>query len=278
MIIIKRAIALVVLVPAIVGLLVAMGGVVGSWALNNAITQVGVGVLSAGADFVGVTLETGSRVETLLTNAQTLVTEVDSEIERVGPEFSQNNDILDGIAELLDTDLETIVSDANTFFGSIQRTALALADALDSVRSLPLVANDTETVDQNVFRDVATGMDALSGEIDRIIDVVRRAQENVTTGLITELTTATTQLSTRIAGLIAQINPINAELTTLQTSLLDAQADWTRLIDMISIILTILFVFIALAFLSLALHAWAYFVRPDHTLRSLIPLERRETG
>lgn len=276
MTIIKRIIAIIVLVFAILGMLVMIGGVAGSLAINNTITQVGVDLLTAGADFVGVTLEAGTQVETLLTDAQAVVVNIESEIERVGEDFSQT-DILDEIAEELDTDLETIINDVDMFFESIEQTALALADALDTVQSLPTVADDTESVNQNIFRDAAADIDALSSDVDSLVDIVQRGQTELTGEVVTGLTTATTQLNNSIDDLLAQITPINTELGDLQTDLIDAQTDWTRLIDTISLVLVVLFLFIALAFLSLALHAWSYFVQPDRTLRSLILPERRDT-
>lgn len=271
--IIKRIIAIIILLPAILGMLGMIAGMVGSWALNNTITQVGVDVLNAGSDFVGFTLDVGTQVETLLTDAQSVVTEVEGEIERVGDDFSQT-DIMDNIAQLLDTDLETIVNDIESFFASIQQTALALADALDAVRGLPL-ADDTESVNQNVFRDVAADIDALSGEINDLLALVERGKDELTFEVVSELTTATTQINNSVSDLVAQISTVKTELTTLQNDLVEAQTTWARLIDIISIVLSIVFSFLALAFLSLASHAWAYFVKPDHTLRSLIPLERR---
>ncbi len=44
------------------------------------------------------------------------------------------------------------------------------------IRSLPL-ASDTAQVDQNIFRDAATDIDALSGEIDSIVALVERGKK-----------------------------------------------------------------------------------------------------
>ena len=50
--IIKRIFAFVIMLPALLVFLGMVGGIAGSWAINNAITQAGIDVLTAGSDFV----------------------------------------------------------------------------------------------------------------------------------------------------------------------------------------------------------------------------------
>lgn len=257
--IIKRIIALIILVPAIISFLGMLGAIVGTWAFNNTVTQVGVDVLGAGSDFVGGTMQGIAEVETLLIDAQAVVGEIEDEIERVGDDINEGDAVLDGIAQLLDTDLETLIADIDAFFASIQQTALALADVVDALSDLPAVADETEQVDQNIFRNVAADLDALSGEIDTLLNLVQQGTEDLTEQVVTDLTAATNSLTTSIDELLAQLTTINTDLTTLQNDLVDAQTSWAQVIDLFSIGLTIIFLFIALAFLSLTVHAWAFF-------------------
>lgn len=275
MTVLKRVIAIVILILAILGLLVMMGGVIGSWAINNTVTKVGVDVLTAGADLAAVTLEAGTRVEKLLVEIQMVITNVENELARRDTGPGDGAVTSDDIAALLDTDLETLVSDAAAFFSSIEQIALALADAIDAASGLPIVAGDTEAVNQNIFHNVAGDIDALSSEVDDLLELVGRGAEQLNTQVVMELNTIIIQLNTRVTSLLTQLATINTELATLQTDLVKAQMDWSRIMDVISIVFTAIFLFVALAFLSLALHALAYFVKPDHSLRSLIPLEHR---
>lgn len=274
--IIKRIFALIILIPALLIFLGMIGGIVGSWAINNAITQAGVDVLTAGSDFVDGTLQSVSQVETLLFDAQTLVTQVEDEVERVGTDVTESTNILDDVADLVGIELDTVVNDIDTFFTSVQQTALAFANALDTIRRLPMVANSGAVqMDQNIFRDVADKVEELNNQLDSLIALVNRGKNGLTEEIVTELNDATTKINTQIGSLLSQIATINTDLTTLQTDLVDAQTGWAQVVDIFSIVLTIFFVLMALAFFSLTMHALAYFVKPDHTLRSLIPLERR---
>lgn len=273
--IIKRIIALLILVCAIIGWLGMLGGVVGNWVINYTVKQVGVDVLNIGVELAGAALETGTWVETLLLDVQIVGRAIETELEDVD---AGSDDSLDGIAALLDTDAAQLVADIDSFFALIERIALALAAVVDTVRNVPVLADESAPVDENIFRSVAVEIDALRSDVDSLIDTVDRGLDDLNEQVIAELNATTAQLNARIRSLLTQIVEINTELITLQPSLLEARTDWTRLVDVISIVVTIVFLFIDLAFLSLALHAWAYFVQPDHSFRSLIPLERRGEG
>lgn len=257
---IKRIIAVLILIPALFSFLLMVGAAVGSLLINDPVTEVGVSVLTAGEGFVGTTLDAIAQVDTLLVDAQSLVTDVESELDRVGDDLSEDTVILDGIAEMLDTDLATLVGDIDLFFSSVQQAALALADVLDALFTVPGLATDSDDrVDQNLFRDVADDVDALSGSIDNLLVLVQRGQEALSAEVIADLKDAAADLTDAIAALSTQIDTLTSDLTTLQTEFVTAQTTWTQLVDPTSIVLMIVCLFVALAFLSLTVHAWAFF-------------------
>ncbi|MFC1959984.1 hypothetical protein ACFLYO_04675 [Chloroflexota bacterium] len=268
----KKILAILVIGIAALGILLMAAGIIGAWRVNTQVTEVAVELATISEEVVTVGHDAATRVNTGLDTAQGIIVAVDEQATQLGEDVSANTVIIDLIEELLDVDLKGALVNINDTLNTVKDITASLADTVDAMNRLPFVAVEGLSSDRSIMREISDGIEALQTDVGAALVQTQERKEEIVGGAVEVVTDATTELSTEISTIQAKLDELIAELSALQSSLASLRENLPLIIDLICIALTLIFLFIALAFESLIMHAWAIYVKPDHTFRSLVPL------
>ena len=136
----KQVLAVVVMVLSVLLIILLVAGIVGTWMVNNTLTNGMVRVLT-GVDLVlGGTENALSGLDMAVGNDQDRVAVFDETVATAGENFVENPVVLMAIAERLDLGIGPAIEEVRGTVQSIRETALAAQNAVQALNALPFIS------------------------------------------------------------------------------------------------------------------------------------------
>ena len=250
----KRILAWTLVAISILGILICALGIIGSWLINEPLTD-GLLKLISGAEAAL------SRVENSLALAGDQIKEANSALtqareaaSQLGDRIENNSPILDLIAQTLNEGLGPAVQRIREAFLQIQERVLVVNNTIEALNRLPGIQLPTLTLQ----------LQALNDQADKIADAVQQLQKNISdfrSGIVENLAPLMNRVDRIAAFLTTLEQDVNAyldQVKNLQSAMQGMRAAIPSAIDKISILVSILFVWLILAQVSLLLVARVY--------------------
>jgi hypothetical protein len=266
----KRIVAVIVVVIVILGMLAVVGGLVGSWIVNNRVTAVTLNLLSAGEYAMIVTKDGLNKVDQRLDVSHERINKVDEVVITAGKELKETSLIGELIAETIGDELFPIIEGVGDTAVLIRDTATAVDSALRAIDSLPFISLDYIIPGANIFTEIADAITDLEISIDETVTEVQQWREE--------------EIETAVASITSEMDEWRGQVTEVQTILAEADSELNTSLDnidelrislprtfiMITVGINIALLFIGIAFLSLLFHAVAYLRDSDQSLKELL--------
>jgi hypothetical protein len=252
---IKRILAWITVVIAVIGILACLAGVIGSWAVNERLTN---GILSL---LSGVQVQLASIEDLLIRAGDHLQTtnealqSIQEAASQLGTRIEENTPILDRITGVFNERLLPSINTVREIFRPIREGVVAVNNSLEALNALPGVdlptlTNQLEALDQQIA-EVALAVEQLQGNI---ADLRAGVVENVLVPFLERIE----GITGTVTALLENVNAYIGQLDNLQAAVTNLQARIPGTIDLISFVLSIVFIWLALAQTSLVLVAWLY--------------------
>jgi chromosome segregation ATPase len=251
----KRIFTWIIIVISILGILACLAGVVGSWVINQRLTDRILSLLS------GVQTQLSSAEGSLvnardqLNTAKTALQSIHEVASQLGSNAEQNSPLLDKISTIFNEQLSPVINSIRERFNPIREAILSVNSKLETLNALTGLQLPTLTPQLNALND---RIQELSQAVQQLQTSIQEFKTGVVENLLTPFLAKLDQITNLVSNLEQSVNGFLDRIHNLQAAVTGLQASLPRTIDLITILLSILLIWMILAQISLILAGRVY--------------------
>lgn len=267
----KRILAWIVVVLSVVALLAVLAGIVGSWVIRNKVTDITVNLLTVGETAVTAANGAVNRIDDRLDMSQDRINTLETNITDAGANLQENSLVGQVIANNISDELALSINEARATAVSIADLIFALNDTIETANDIPFV--NLDGVVPQLISDAADDLVELNNSMTEFRTGVQERREERISNSVDFFTGLTAEMSAGVGDVQSNLNETSHELDELSERLAERKESLPRTFTLITVVVNLVLLFIALAFVSLLLHAWTFTKNPDQSLRQLVSTE-----
>lgn len=267
----KKIVAVIFMILSIAAIVVLIIALFGSWMVRGRLETASVKLLLAGENVIAVTQEGLDRVDTILETSQDKVTEIDSAVRDVGAGIRDSDPVFVQFLDSRGIDLRAGIDNATSVFKQLEANIVAINDAVDAIRTVPLLNLDAHLPTETRLQQVEVRMAQVREDIVALTDEVQTSRSDIIQGKFETVTGITARISGGLQSTQSELQEADARLTESAESMATLRVRLPRIYTMITILLNLVILLTILAFVSLFLHAWQYFKCTEQGLNGLMP-------
>lgn len=247
----KRVLAWVLVAVSVLGILVCALGILGSWMINNELTDSILKLLSGAQAALARADSALSQASTQLESANSAIATVRQTASELGDRFENNSPLLDRIIGILRDEVGPTIGRVRDLFLQVEDRVQSINGTIEVLNRMPGIELPTLDLEFQSIRD----------RVDKVEQAVQQLQKSILdfrSGLIKSLAPFTDKIDNIAAFLVRLEQEVNTYLTqvrALQVAVKDVQTRVPSIIDNITILVTILLLWNILAQVSLVLVA-----------------------
>lgn len=247
----KRVLAWVLVAVSVLGILVCALGILGSWMINNELTDSILKLLSGAQAALARADSALSQASTQLESANSAIATVRQTASELGDRFENNSPLLDRIIGILRDEVGPTIGRVRDLFLQVEDRVQSINGTIEVLNRMPGIELPTLDLEFQSIRD----------QVDKVEQAVQQLQKSILdfrSGLIKSLAPFTDKIDNIAAFLVRLEQEVNTYLTqvrALQVAVKDVQTRVPSIIDNITILVTILLLWNILAQVSLVLVA-----------------------
>ena len=254
--VVKKILAGLVIAISIIGIGVCLVGIFYSWSLNTPVTNAIEGALTGVEKFLTITDEGLSTVSDGLGEAGTAVTTVEDAFVEAGEIINETNlayELVDRtVGDTLFPKIEHVAGVAST----VTSTVVAFNETLEAANKIPFVEVPTLTTKLEEF---STKITQIQSEVQATRDELQTIKEEKVAKPVNAITDRTTRISSGLAEVEAAIGVVQSDIDASLAEVGVVKSEVARTIDLISIAVTIVLLWIILAQGALILFGFELF-------------------
>ena len=265
----KRVLAVVVGILAIVGILLMAGAIVGTWILNDQVTDLTLNLLDrvdTGIDRVDLV---ANQIDEQLEGINDTVKAIETAVLSLSGVLEENSIVVNLIQNLLGVDLAARADRAGQAIGSIRSAAETIDGALQTIDALPFVSLLDNRPNLEVFGDIAEGLEGLQNDVAETWAAVGERRTEILQRGVSIVTERTSKLSGRIDNIQELLGDVTSQLELLRGRIQETRETFPRTLDVLTLLSNFVLLLVALAFLSLFAHSVSLFKRPEQSFGEL---------
>lgn len=250
----KGILAWIVIVISVLGILICSLGIIGSWVINDPLTREVLSLLSRAETALARVEDTLTLADAQLNNASSAISTLQEAASKLGDRIEKNSPVLDRITQILRDELEPTVTKIRDAFVKIEERVQTVNNAIEMLNALPGIQLSTLDVQLEGPREKA----------DLVFDAVQQLRQNIEdfrAGIVQSLAPFMEKIDTIAAfleRLEQDVNTYLGQVKNIQSALANAKVNIPSTIDRISLILSVIFLWIAIAQAGLILVARLY--------------------
>jgi hypothetical protein len=245
--ILKRIVAVAVMVLSVLMVILFLAGIVGTWIASNAVTDATGQVLSSVGTVLGRTEQALTRLDTALGNARDRVDAFDESVATAGERFVENPVILTAISEKLDLGIGPAVDEVRGTVQTIRETALAAQSTVQALNALPFVSIGSSVGEEGRLQKLSDGVASLTESVQQIRDGVRGAKAEASTAVAGVLSRATSKLDAGLADIETAVSGYGAQVSALRTRVSDLKAALAFWLDVAAVVISLFLLWLIFA-------------------------------
>jgi len=268
-----RILAWAVIILSILGILMAVAGIGGSWIINNRLTE---GILSLLAA-IQTTLQQGeaalSQISDELQTVIDRINTIQDTAVQLGESAEENAPVIAELSRLVDEELVPRIDRVRETLRSIRESLVAINNVLITLNTLPGIELPTLT------DELQSASDRL-GELRQAVQEERTAIAEFRTGVVEEVVgrfiARTDTLLDRAASIKTNVDNYKGQIVRLRSGVETLQSKVPVWIDWSTAAATLVILWFVLAQAALGLASWVY-LRTGKMVWQLMP-SKKPTG
>lgn len=252
---INRFFAWVIIVAVVVGILVGVVAIAGSWAVNERVTGEILSILDGIQTGLSVLENSLLRLDTAVSSSRELVQTIISAAGQLGENFEAGSPLLDLLSKSVNEDL---VSKIN----SVRETAIALRDAVATFNATLVAVNAIPGIEVPTLTDELQTVSDRLADLALIVQDLRSLVAQVKSGVVDTLVTPITQMATRIEDELAAVQSVlqgfMGQVDTVQAAIATLQSQVPVWIDILTVIVSLVLLWLIIAQLTMLAVARGY--------------------
>lgn len=257
--IVKRILAVIAIVISLVFLIVCIGGIVFSWSINTPLTETTTRVLT-GFERVLQAADNGlERVDTRLSEAQTNVQTFEDRIQEAGETLSETSIVYQVLDRTVGDELFPKIETAGETVRSVADSVVAFNETLEAINEIPRVEVPTLTED---LQRASDRMAEIQSDVEETRAELRSIREEAVSKPVNAITERTQRISTGLENVQAITSEAQFNIEQNQESISEVRESVPGFFDLISAILTFIFLWLGLGQVGLIVLSWGVFRSP----------------
>ncbi len=269
----KKIIAAIFMILSIIAIIALIVALFGSWVVRGRLETISVDMLLAGETAIEKTREGLVRVDGLLDESTVVVTEVDAKVRAVGDDLKAKETAVTEVLQTVGIDLAPSIEQAQARFEQIAANLVAINDAVDAVRAIPLLGLDSSLPDVTRLQEIEDSLAQLISDVNQLRSDLRDRRAEIIDGKLSIVTDLTGGLAEGLTTSQERLQETDVRLAENAEAMAELRERIPGIYTMITILLNLIFLLTIIAFISLFLHAWQYFSCIEEGLKGLMPGE-----
>ena len=257
--IVRKIVAVIVMIVCVIMFIASLGGVFGAWWANAQANQVVADLAGLATDTVQRAQETTTGINTGLGQAVTAVETISATVQTAGQKLEDNNVIATAVGKALDTDLSPVTDRLPVPAGNLVEAVRTFQATMDRLNRVPFLGQQSPRM-QKLQR-----VDAALTQVEKVVKSVRdlkaglAARKEVATDMVPQLMAALSDMSSNLSDVRSKLVEVDQALSELNAAVPHIQSKIMSYVTTGAIGATVLFVWLAVSQVSLFLHALAWF-------------------
>jgi hypothetical protein len=266
----KKIVAWIAAIVSVIGVLVVVAGLFGSWVLYSQVTTVTLNLLTAGENIVMTTSDGVNRIDDRLDVSQQRIDSVDAKVIALGAELAETSLLVTAIDKTIGDELYPILEAIGDTAATIRETATSMDKAIQAINDIPFVSLDGIFPDTNLFVEIAESIPAIETSIDETRVEVQERREDQAEGLVDMVTGKTDEWRGQVTGVQNTLGEADSRLAQSSANLAELKISLPRTFMMITLALNLVLLLIGIAFVSLLFHGISYIKNSEQSLKELL--------
>lgn len=241
----KKILLYVGMILAVVTLVLAAAGIIGAWYYNTPVTETVLSIL------VPVT-NTLQRVETIagetvtaLEDVSTGLVEAQRRVEEIGADVNEANLAVEAISTLVGEDIRPKIDQIRKSYRSVYDTLAAIQEVVRAVNALPFL--DLELPGDEELEQARTGMEDIGAEVQALNTKLTDRKAEIVGGAVEQVNDPLDRLGTNVTETKVKIAGIETSAKESKENLLYVQENVASWIDLASIAMTLVLIWIIIS-------------------------------
>ena len=267
--IIKRILAVVIMIFSVLVLLLSLTGIVGTWIVRNQLNTDLVDIVTAAEARVSTTKQGLDRLEAVLVQARSHITTVEQDVQAFGADLEQNRPLLAAISDKLGLNLAPLLDSAREIMTTVRETVAAVDSAIEAINAIPFVSVPVPELER--AKKLSQEVDNFRTEVQNLRTAIEERRSEIIGGAISFVTTPTSQLGSALDEMQATISDYGQQLSGVQEGLSAFKSAIRRWLTWTAVISTLILLWLAFSQTVLLVLGWRAFSN-----QPLLPGERRD--
>ena len=257
---VKKVLAGLVIAISIIGIAICLVGIFYSWSLNTPVTNAIEGALSGVEKFLTITDDALGVVANELGDAGTAVTTIEDAIVDAGETINETNIAFELVDRTVGDTLFPKIERVAGVTGNVANTVVAFNDTLEAANKIPFVEVPTLTTKLEEF---SMKVSQVQSEVQATRDELQTIKEEKVSKPVNAITDRTTRITSGLSEVQAAVGVVQTDIDASLAEVGKIKSNVARTIDLISIAITIVLLWLILAQVSLILQGLGVFKGQD---------------
>lgn len=238
---------------SMVGTVLCLAGIAGSWIVNEPLTNGLSKALIGVENVLNITGKGIGRVESELTEIRDKIDKINQEVVRAGNEFTDNTLALTLIATITEWKLGTRIETATEAVDLIQDTIVSVNQIVETANGLPFLSLPMLPMEK-----LGVIEKRLSEAMTAVQDIEVMASDmksGVADKAVSSLTTQTAKIDRIAEDIQVSVAEFGSSVDAVKTTTVMIKTDIPPWIDLASLIISLIFVWLIFAQLCLFIHS-----------------------
>jgi len=217
----KRIFAAVIIILSIVGIVLCVGGIIGTWIAEDRLSRLTVNLLSSAEEAMQVMGNGLSRINTGLQDARDGVADMERLATGIGDATRNTNLVLVAIEQAINGREFPKLQQALTTSQGLVESVVAFNKTLEAVNSLPFVEVPTLT---NTLRGIEDRINAVLQPVQALFDGIQQMKNGIADATVGFITSYTTRIETALRTAQGEVQDYLAQVRRVQGLVAEAKA------------------------------------------------------
>lgn len=231
---------------AVLVIVVSLAGIAGFWWLNNGLTNLTNQLFLVASSGVAIADVGVARADELVGNGRAEVQNASDTVTTVGENIQANNPVLTALFDRVNTRLGPTIDQIQTTLEPVAGALRNTDQVLGVLVTVGLINEDTPRL--LTLQESVSGLTQLTADVQQMRGTLEAMAtgraDQVTAEAVSVLTGIATRIDTRLGDLQANIQQLRSDISALQTQLAERQARILRTINLATLALTLLFLWV----------------------------------
>jgi chromosome segregation ATPase len=250
----QRIFAVISIIISVLVLLLAVAGIVGTWAGRSPAIEVATGVLEGVDQLAQVGRNNIARLDTRLANLNNAVGEVEAAVDQIAQNVEDKGLVLTLLPPEKEQQLENTAQQISDGLASVRELIEAVVELKQTIERLPFV--DLPEPDPERVQATAENISSVRESVDELRSDIRQFREGAS-GEISKISTAASNVSRRLSTSQENLAQLDGRLAELQSRANQLKERIPIYVTTVAVLLTLLLAWVSYALVVLIRRALA---------------------